>query len=425
MAKAEVEVIVKGKDQASSVLRGIGKAAKGLGIGVAAVGVAAVGMGVASVKSFADAGDAVHKMALRTGFGTESLSELKHAMDLSGGSIEGLEVGLKKMARFVDDARQGLSTATDVLSQLGVSAEELKGLKPEEAFNKLSMAIADMGDPLAKQNAALEVFGRAGTDLLPMLKDGADGLAAMKQEAHDLGIVFDQEAADSAAEFKDNITRLQGSFQGLMNEIAKALMPVLEALIPILTEIIKSLPIEQFSKLISTLLPPLVDLFLDLMDAVPLESMLKFIVAVLEPLMKILAVVIRLAAPLLRLLEPVFELLTLIMEVLDPIIEGLTWIIDKLATGLGGFADFVVGGLGSVFDGINLQAGGVVTGPTSALIGEAGPEAVIPLERMGGFGETNIYVNVEGSVITEDQLSDAVYEKLLKRKERNFSLELG
>jgi hypothetical protein len=42
-----------------------------------------------------------------------------------------------------------------------------------------------------------------------------------------------------------------------------------------------------------------------------------------------------------------------------------------------------------------LADGGIVTGPTLALIGEAGPEAVVPLDRMGsmGGGDVNIYVN--------------------------------
>lgn len=38
--------------------------------------------------------------------------------------------------------------------------------------------------------------------------------------------------------------------------------------------------------------------------------------------------------------------------------------------------------------------GGMVTGPTLALIGEAGPEAVVPLDRMGGMG--NVTINVNG-----------------------------
>jgi hypothetical protein len=44
-----------------------------------------------------------------------------------------------------------------------------------------------------------------------------------------------------------------------------------------------------------------------------------------------------------------------------------------------------------------LADGGIVTGPTLALIGEAGPEAVIPLDRAGGMGGNNITINVQGA----------------------------
>ena len=41
-----------------------------------------------------------------------------------------------------------------------------------------------------------------------------------------------------------------------------------------------------------------------------------------------------------------------------------------------------------------LAKGGIVTSPTVAMIGEAGPEAVIPLNKMGAMGATNITVNM-------------------------------
>jgi hypothetical protein len=43
-----------------------------------------------------------------------------------------------------------------------------------------------------------------------------------------------------------------------------------------------------------------------------------------------------------------------------------------------------------------MAAGGIVTGPTLAMIGEAGPEAVIPLDRMGSMGGNNVTINVNG-----------------------------
>ena len=59
----------------------------------------------------------------------------------------------------------------------------------------------------------------------------------------------------------------------------------------------------------------------------------------------------------------------------------------------------IVGGKGfkvaDIFPDIPLLAkGGIVTSPTLAMIGEAGPEAVIPLNKAGGMGNTyNITVN--------------------------------
>jgi SLT domain-containing protein len=43
-----------------------------------------------------------------------------------------------------------------------------------------------------------------------------------------------------------------------------------------------------------------------------------------------------------------------------------------------------------------MAAGGIVDRATLALIGEKGPEAVIPLDRLGAMGTTNVNINVNG-----------------------------
>jgi transcriptional regulator with XRE-family HTH domain len=60
---------------------------------------------------------------------------------------------------------------------------------------------------------------------------------------------------------------------------------------------------------------------------------------------------------------------------------------------------------------VKLAEGGVVNSPTLAMIGEAGSEAVIPLDKMGGFG-TTVNVNVAGSVISEGQLQSVIQDAL-------------
>ena len=62
--------------------------------------------------------------------------------------------------------------------------------------------------------------------------------------------------------------------------------------------------------------------------------------------------------------------------------------------------------------GIPLMAeGGIVNSPTLAMIGEAGAEAVLPLDKMGGMG-TTVNINVAGSVISEGQLQSVIQDAL-------------
>ena len=110
----------------------------------AAAAVAAVSFAVASVKAFAEAGDEIQKMALRTGFATETLSEFKHAADLSGASLAAVETAVKRMQRTVLDAELGLSTAIDSFELLGVALEDVEGKTPEQQFEILAMSLADV-----------------------------------------------------------------------------------------------------------------------------------------------------------------------------------------------------------------------------------------------------------------------------------------
>ena len=56
--------------------------------------------------------------------------------------------------------------------------------------------------------------------------------------------------------------------------------------------------------------------------------------------------------------------------------------------------------------------GGIVSSPTLAIIGEAGPEAVVPLDRRGGMG-TVININVEGSIVDTEGLAEPIADVLL------------
>jgi len=101
-----------------------------------------------------------------------------------------------------------------------------------------------------------------------------------------------------------------------------------------------------------------------------------------------------------------------------PRIDVPSWVPGIGGKGFGGF---------DVFPDIpTLAAGGIVTGPTLAMLGEAGPEAIIPLDQGGGrMGGPTVNVTVQGSVISNYELADMIQAELVRTKYRNHDLEFG
>jgi len=101
-----------------------------------------------------------------------------------------------------------------------------------------------------------------------------------------------------------------------------------------------------------------------------------------------------------------------------PRIDVPSWVPGIGGKGFGGF---------DVFPDIpTLAAGGIVTGPTLAVLGEGGPEAIIPLDQGGGrMGGPTVNVTVQGSVISNYELADMIQAELVRTKYRNYDLEFG
>lgn len=209
-----------------------GKMMAGMGLAIAG------SMGLAT-RQWAAAGDEVQKMALRTGFGTEALSELRHAAQLSGADLGDLEKASRRLSSAITDAGEGMSTYVRSLGRIGLSYERLKGQSPEDQFNAVIEALAGVEDESVRAATAQDLFGRSGTQLLPMLAEGAEGLERMRQEARELGLVFDQEAANAAAAFQDAMTKLKGALAGVGAEIGKNLAPLITDLSAKIVEITK------------------------------------------------------------------------------------------------------------------------------------------------------------------------------------------
>jgi SLT domain-containing protein len=95
---------------------------------------------------------------------------------------------------------------------------------------------------------------------------------------------------------------------------------------------------------------------------------------------------------------------------------------------VGSIAGGVASSVGGWFKGLvpGLATGGIVTSPTLALIGEAGPEAVIPLDRLHGGGGSTFNITVNAGLGTDGRQVGTQIVSALKQWERtNGSLPLS
>lgn len=99
-----------------------------------------------------------------------------------------------------------------------------------------------------------------------------------------------------------------------------------------------------------------------------------------------------------------------LMKKLQPLINAFQRV-TKFASKLRGK---VGGTISTVRRAIPFQHGGIITRPTLGLVGEAGPEAVIPLNRMAGAGIGGITINVYGDISGND-LIEKVGEGILRK----------
>ena len=229
--KAFVEIyaddskLTRALNQQSRNLKKFGAGLAGIGAKMAGAGLAGVAAFGATSVAFAKAGDHLDKMAIRTGFSVQSLSQLGFAAEQSGTDIDSLENGLRGMARFSLNASRGLTTATDSLTDLGLSADDLKGKSPVDQFEMLAQKISEVEDPTKRAALSMSIFGKSGSKLLPLFAGGAEGIAALRKQADQLDLTMSPEDVKSAAALTDAMNVMKRSFQQIIVRVGGALAP--------------------------------------------------------------------------------------------------------------------------------------------------------------------------------------------------------
>lgn len=223
MSKAAKSVSDLGSDVASTAGR-----IAGWGGAIAAVATGG-GLGVL-IHSCMEAIDVTAKLADRMGSGTEAITALEYAAKLAGIDAESLTGGLTKMQKAMAGVAEDGTDTAGTFARLKLSAAELANLPTDQAFAKIAEALTGIQNPAERARLEMNLFGKSGAALDPLLMRGAAGIAEATAQAAKLGITFSRVDAAKVEEANDAMIAAGAVFTGIGNTLAIQLAPFVTAL---------------------------------------------------------------------------------------------------------------------------------------------------------------------------------------------------
>lgn len=214
---------------ASAGLKGL-TAAAGMGGLAGSFGALApllsVGGLVAMTKKTLDAGNEMFNLSQKTGVSVEALARFKKAASTSGTDVETVAKAITKLSKgMLEAAQTGKGPTASALQSLGVSATDASGkLRSADAVMlDIATRFKAMPDGAQKTALAMQLFGKSGAELVPMLNLGGEAIDKMK-------VKMTTAFAQKADEYSDKLTALGGKVGSLGADIAMTLLPVLDKL---------------------------------------------------------------------------------------------------------------------------------------------------------------------------------------------------
>ena len=189
--------------------------------------------GVRGLLSFAqgqaDIIDNASKLSARLGFTYSEFAGLSLAADLAGVSMEMIGKATQKSEIAFAKAASGSKTATAAFASLGLSVEQLNSMSAAERFGAITDAISALPTEAQRAAASVEIFGKAGAELLPLFSGGAGGIAAARAEADRLGLALSDVQGQTVEAMNDSFTMAGKAIAGVVQQVTAYLAPAVTA----------------------------------------------------------------------------------------------------------------------------------------------------------------------------------------------------
>jgi hypothetical protein len=187
-------------------------------------------------KEFAEFGEQTEIAAQKTGLSTTAIQELGFAATMSGVSSEGMNQAMMRLSRAMTAAEGGSKPLTAAFEELGVSAQQLQGMSLDQVLEKVADKFSETQDGAVKAGIAMQLFGRQGADLIPLLDKGSSGIEELRQKAQELGVVLGADDVEAGAKLNEQLKEMDAQMDAIKLRAGSELAPAMSALVELMSD---------------------------------------------------------------------------------------------------------------------------------------------------------------------------------------------
>lgn len=169
----------------------------------------------------AEVGAGIYDASLKMSASVPGVSQLKFAAEVAGGSLEQVSSAVFMMQERLGKSPDAFEKG---LTQIGMSLQDIRDLAPDERFIAIASALRQSGDETNKQAVAMELFGRQGRELLPLIMKPLDELIEKSKE---LGFTWTDADARAADELTIKTRELDAEWTKLKTDVGVELIPAM------------------------------------------------------------------------------------------------------------------------------------------------------------------------------------------------------
>ncbi|MDP3088870.1 MAG: hypothetical protein Q8M99_11875 [Methylotenera sp.] len=194
---------------------------------------------IRATKAAMDYAGSIQDASDRTGASVEGYQALSNMLGLVGGSAEDAEMSFTKFNKGIAEAAAGTDkNFAGLMKKLGIPLKNAKGelVSLTDALPELAAGFEKNENPAVRTRIAMELFGKGGTKMIPILAKGREGVSAWIKEQERLGIIVSTQSVGALDDFGDSTAQVSTQLRALMTNSLAKVMPLLMPIVKQLTE---------------------------------------------------------------------------------------------------------------------------------------------------------------------------------------------